>query len=110
VKSGDGAATFETEAGERSRVLGCLDFETVTKLLPQGTAAITAGHASVIDLSGVTASDSSGLALLLEWMSVAKAASRSLQYDNMPPQLQQLARLSEVDALLVKERLGREAG
>jgi phospholipid transport system transporter-binding protein len=110
VKSGDGAATFETLQDERSRVLGSLDFETVAKLLPQGTAAITAGHAAVIDLSGVTASDSSGLALLLEWMSVAKEAGRSLQYDNMPPQLYQLAHLSEVDALLIKERMGREAG
>jgi phospholipid transport system transporter-binding protein len=53
----------------------------------------------VIDLAGVTDSDSSGLALLIEWLSVAKAAQRSLRYENMPAQLHQLAGLSEVEGL-----------
>jgi phospholipid transport system transporter-binding protein len=94
-------STFEVVGGERSRVLGLLDFATVTHLLPQGTAAITQGHADIIDLAGVTGSDSSGLALLVEWLSVAKAASRSVRYENMPAQLHQLARLSEVEELLI---------
>jgi phospholipid transport system transporter-binding protein len=51
-------------------------------------------------LSGVNDSDSSGLALLIEWLSVAKAGSRSLKYENIPAQLRQLARLSEVEELL----------
>jgi len=51
-------------------------------------------------LSGVNDSDSSGLALLIEWLSVAKAGSRSLKYENIPAQLHQLARLSEVEELL----------
>jgi phospholipid transport system transporter-binding protein len=110
MRSSGGTASFETQEGGRSRVLGSLDFETVANLLPVGSAAITSGDAAVIDLSGVTESDSSGLALLIEWMSVAKEGGLSLRYDNMPPQLQQLARLSEVDALLITERLGREAG
>jgi len=42
------------------------------KLLPLGAAAIEGGHAAVIDLAGVKDSDSSGLALLIEWLSVAK--------------------------------------
>jgi phospholipid transport system transporter-binding protein len=110
VSQSGGVASFETQGGERARVLGSLDFQTVAKLLPLGSAAIDGGHAAVIDLSGVTDSDSSGLALLIEWMSVAKDGGRSLRYDNIPPQLEQLARLSEVDALLITERVGREAG
>jgi phospholipid transport system transporter-binding protein len=96
-KSRDGDATFETQGGERSRVLGSLEFATVARLLPLGTAAIESGHAAVIDLAGVTDSDSSGLALLIEWLSVAKESRRSLHYDNMPAQLRQLAGLSEVE-------------
>ncbi len=96
----DGVATFEPAAGEQSRVVGPLDFETVAKLLPVGSAAITGGRAAVIDLGGVTGSDSSGLALLLEWLSVAKSVGRGLRYDNMPAQLHQLAKLSEVDGFL----------
>jgi phospholipid transport system transporter-binding protein len=87
--------------GERARVVGALEFATVTELLPLGTSAIDSGHASVIDLGGVTGSDSAGLALLIEWLSVAKAAGRSLRYDKVPLQLQQLARLSEVDHLII---------
>jgi phospholipid transport system transporter-binding protein len=99
--SAAGSATFETLAGERSRVIGSLEFTTVTHLLPLGTAAIGSGHAGVIDLAGVTGSDSSGLALLIEWLSVAAGARRTLRYENMPLQLKQLATLSEVEELLV---------
>jgi phospholipid transport system transporter-binding protein len=93
-------ATFEVQEDSRSRVNGVLHFSTVTALLRVGAAAIGGGHASVIDLSGVRDSDSSGLALLIEWLSVAKAESRSLKYENIPVQLHQLARLSEVEDLL----------
>jgi phospholipid transport system transporter-binding protein len=93
-------ATLEALEGERSRVVGSLDFGTVAHLLRLGDAAITSGHAATIDLSGVTGSDSSGLALLVEWLSVAKAAQRSLRYENIPAQLIQLARLSDVEELL----------
>ena len=73
----------------------------MSALLRAGTDAIDGGRAVVIDLAGVTGSDSSGLALLIEWLSVAKGAGRALRYDNMPSQLHQLARLSEVEELLV---------
>ena len=94
-------ASFEVQGGERSRVVGSLHFTTVSGLLSVGTEAIGRNEASVIDLAAVTASDSAGLALLIEWLSVAKAANRTLRYENIPSQLQQLARLSEVEELLV---------
>ena len=93
-------ATFEVQQDDRSRVTGVLHFATVAALLQPGTAAIAAGQAAVMDLAGVNDSDSAGLALLIEWLSVAKAASRSLRYENIPSQLLQLARLSEVEELL----------
>ncbi len=98
-------ASFEVLEGGRSRVIGALHFTTVSRLLTEGTAAIGGGGgsgdgASVIDLAGVTLSDSAGLALLIEWLSVAKSADRALRFENIPSQLQQLARLSEVEELL----------
>ena len=94
------AASFEVQGDGQSRVLGSLHFTTVSGLLPVGKAAIQEDRATVIDLAGVTASDSSGLSLLIEWLSVAKAGSRTLRYDTIPSQLHQLARLSEVEELL----------
>jgi len=96
-------AAFEVIGSERSQVVGLLGFGTVTPMLPLGASAIVAGHASTIDLGSVTGGDSAGLALLIEWLSVAKEAQRSLRYENMPPQLRQLARLSEVEELLIDE-------
>jgi len=99
--NGQQQASFEVLEGDRSRVTGSLHFTTVTMLLPEAVDAIDGGRAAVIDLGNVAASGSSGLALLIEWLSVAKAAGRSLRYENIPSQLQQLARLSEVEELLV---------
>ena len=95
-------AAFETESGERSRVTGALHFSTVSALLEPGAAAITEGRAAVIDLSTVSESDSSGLALLIEWLSIAKSARRSLRYENVSEQIQELARLSDVEGLLTR--------
>ncbi len=94
-------AAFEVLGGARSRVIGSLHFTTVSSLLPEGVDAINHNEADVIDLAGVTTSDSAGLALLIEWLSVAKGANRTLRFENIPSQLQQLARLSEVEELLV---------
>jgi phospholipid transport system transporter-binding protein len=94
------SAAFEVQAGARARVSGALHFTTVSPLLEQGEAAIQAGEALVIDLGAVVESDSAGLALLIEWLSVAKQAKRALRYENIPEQMQELARLSEVGALL----------
>lgn len=101
MKNGAGiTADFETLEGERSRVNGVLHFTTVTALLRTGSEAIANGRAAVIDLAGVKDSDSSGLALLIEWLSIARAERKSLRYENIPVQLHQLARLSDVEELL----------
>jgi phospholipid transport system transporter-binding protein len=88
--------------GGRSRVVGSLHFTTVSAIFAAGVAAIDAARADVIDLAGISGSDSSGLAVLIEWLSVAKAAARPLRYENIPSQLHQLARLSEVEELLAR--------
>ena len=108
--NGQQEASFEVLEGDRSRVIGSLHFTTVSALFAAGVAAINGGRAAVIDLAAVTASDSSGLALLIEWLSVAKGASRALRFDNAPSQILQLARLSEVEDLLVSPSLHRPAG
>jgi phospholipid transport system transporter-binding protein len=94
------AASFEVLGGERSRIIGGIEFATVTALLPVGRDAILAGQASVIDLSGVTGADSAGLALLIEWLSIAKDARRAVSYENVPSQVHQLADLSDVEEMI----------
>lgn len=93
-------AAWSQQDGGRAAVSGVLDFDSVGPLLAAGSTAIGAGEAAVIDLAGVSEADSAGLALLIEWLSVARGADRKLRYENLPQQLQQLARLSEVEELL----------
>jgi phospholipid transport system transporter-binding protein len=94
-------ATFEVQGSDRAKLSGELRFDTVGSLLDAGNRVIGEGRVAVIDLADVSASDSAGLALLIEWLSVARSAKRPLRYENMPSQLQQLARLSEVEELLL---------
>ena len=93
--------TLQAQPDGRAALTGPLNFATVGALLGEGIALIDAGRATQIDLSGVTASDSAGLALMIEWLSVARTAGRTLRFEHIPMQLQQLARLSEVEELLL---------
>jgi phospholipid transport system transporter-binding protein len=94
-------ATFEVQANDRALLSGELRFDSVGSVLDVGDRVIREGHLAVIDLAGVSAGDSAGLALLIEWLSIARGIQRPLRYENIPCQLQQLARLSEVEELLL---------
>jgi phospholipid transport system transporter-binding protein len=94
-------ATFDVQADHRALLSGELRFDTVASMLDVGDRVIRGGHLAVIDLAAVSAGDSAGLALLIEWLSVARAVNRPLRYENIPSQLHQLARLSEVEELLL---------
>jgi phospholipid transport system transporter-binding protein len=54
----------------------------------------------VVDLSGVTDVDSSAVSLLLEWRRAAQAASRRVEFVNIPSNLKSLADLYGVADLL----------
>ncbi|WP_440996870.1 STAS domain-containing protein [Arhodomonas sp. SL1] len=87
-------------AGEGAlRVTGELDFDSVA-LLP---AALPGSGDAVVDLSAVERADSAGLALLLEWVRVARAAGRQVRFRGIPRQLLAIARVSGVDAILPLE-------
>ena len=53
-----------------------------------------------VDCSGITASDSAGLTVLLDWLAMAKRDGRSLRFVNLPKSLISIAKISEVDELL----------
>jgi len=81
-------------------VSGVLGFDSVTTLLEQSKALFSAASIINIDLSAVTHADGAGLALILEWLRYGKHNNKVVHYQNLPAQLQSLAVISEVDALL----------
>lgn len=52
-----------------------------------------------IDLAKVTAADSAGLALLIEWKKIARSHKIQLALKNIPDQLLMLAKLSGFDLI-----------
>ncbi len=82
-------------------VEGELNMVTVPTLLQAMASQFPAsGSEAHIDLAGVTRSDSAGLALLVEWLRLAKTRNIRLQFHNLPPQLRDIARVSDLLPLL----------
>lgn len=96
-------AAFEAASDGHYRVSGVLDAATAPELLRESEARIASatGPDIHIDLSGVTESDSSGLALLLEWLRIGRRRNQSVRFANVPEQIAALARISEVEALIL---------
>ncbi len=95
------AAGIESAANGTARLFGDLTFTTVGVLSRDGEAMLAASSPPArIDLRDVRRVDSSGLALLLEWQSRARAAGRSIAIVNAPNDLVRLARLCEAEGLL----------
>ena len=83
------------------RLQAPLTFATVASLRHDGLRLIESAQKELtLDLQGVPAVDSAGLALLIDWLASAKARSRALRYAQLPQTLLSLARLSEVEKLI----------
>ena len=57
-----------------------------------------------IDLSGLQRSDSSGLALLVEWYRSAEQRNKMISFVNIPAQMLDIAMLSGLDDILPIEK------
>ncbi len=58
------------------------------------------GAALVFDLTEVEQSDSAGVALLVEWMAMAKVSGQTISFKAVPKQMLDIAQVSGVDELL----------
>ena len=95
------SARLEALGGGRFRVSGTLDAGTVTSLLKQSVDRFFQDASPVlVDLAGVSEGDSAGLALLIEWLRMARQKGQAIRFTNIPAQINALARISEVDELL----------
>ncbi len=80
---------------------GELNQTTATELLQSMLSQFPpTGSEAIIDLQGVTRTDSAGLALLVEWLRQAEKQNITLRFDNLPVQLREIARISDLLPLL----------
>ena len=99
-------AKLESLGEGRFRVSGILDASTVSGVLDESARKFAGISSITVDLSHVTESDSAGLALLLEWLRVTRRAGAKIFLHEVPQQIMALARISEVDDLLLENGSG----
>lgn len=90
------------QAGDgRITVSGELGFATVTALRNRSRHLFTDSCGELdIDLKEVSRADSAGLALLIEWIRMAKAANRTIRFHHLPEQMKAIARACDLEAVL----------
>ncbi len=72
-------------------VSGDIIFPTATQILNESREAFSRRSEWVCDLSGITACDSAGLAVLIEWKKWAKQQNKRIQLLNIPAVMQSIA-------------------
>jgi len=76
-------------------VSGVLSFDTVPDVFAKSAAWVQKSQGAItIDLKNVDRADSAGLALLVEWLQLARRRNLSLTFANMPEQVRSLARVN----------------
>lgn len=93
------AATTELENGV-CHVGGTLNFVTAVDALKAVSAHIKSNQQLVIDMSRVSESNSVGLALMIEWLAIARSENHTVTFDQIPSSLRQLAGVCQVDGLI----------
>lgn len=84
----------------RFTLSGEMTFDTAERILKQSEDPFEAHTQLEIDLSGVSQSDSAGLALLLEWVTWANHTVREIRFIGMPERVSAIAKTTEVERLL----------
>ncbi len=82
------------------RLSGEMTFGTAEKILQSSEEPFEHHTQLEVDLSAVTASDSAGLALLLEWITWANHTVREIRFIDIPKRIRAIAEVTEVENLL----------
>ena len=98
-------AAFEitTTRPGRLEARGAMSYASAAQALRTGLDLIPHGGACTVDLSKVTEADSAGLAVLVEWLSAARARGTTVVYQNVPAQILAIARISGLEELLAPQ-------
>ena len=104
------ACELESLGDGRYALSGDLGFENVPAVLEKSREAFSRERKIEIDLSGVTSSDSAALALLIEWIRLARARDVPIVYAGLPDLLLALAGISDLDEVFAAVTRDAPAG
>lgn len=81
---------------------GSMTFQTAGRLLRECEELFSDHSRIEMDLSGITETDSAGLALMLEWITWANHTVREIRFTGTPDKIDAIARTTEVEHLLTR--------
>ena len=93
---------LEDRGEGRFALSGEMSFDTAERILKKSEEPFEEHTQLEIDLSGITMSDSAGLALLLEWVTWANHTVREIRFTGMPERVMAIAKTTEVERLLTR--------
>ncbi|MDO8706845.1 MAG: STAS domain-containing protein [Sulfuricaulis sp.] len=86
---------FTTREPGVFEVSGQMTFQTVPRFLAHTDKLLQNSASTVtIDMHDVTLADSAGLALMIEWLQLARAAKHEIVFTNIPEQMRDLIRVN----------------
>lgn len=94
------AAQLKINDAGQVDVVGSLSFGGILPLLQQSSSFFDGKTPLTFNLEGVEKTDSAGLALLVEWMALAKKKEQYITFTNIPKQMLDIARVSGLDTVL----------
>jgi phospholipid transport system transporter-binding protein len=81
-------------------VHGELALGSVAQLLQESKQRFRETSPQSIDFTGITRTDSAGVALLVEWFRLAKAQQREVRFVNAPAQMMAIIHVADLNDLL----------
>ena len=91
---------LRADGAGRFILTGPVTFSTAGDLLQVSQGLFTGQRTVTVDLGAVTNVDSAGLALLLEWLRLARSTGQAVTYTGLPHKLIAIAKLSGVEGML----------
>jgi phospholipid transport system transporter-binding protein len=82
------------------KLRGEMNFDTVPAVFAQSKVLFAADESVDIDLAEVSAANSAGLGLLLEWLKQAHKTGRAVRLHNIPSGIMAIAKTCDLDGLL----------
>ncbi len=103
MRAGSDQVEIISVAPDRYAVRGALTFRTARTACESAMRMLNGSGVSgpiEVDCSGVSESDSAGLAVLVYWLGRAQRAGRGLRFSNIPAGIHALARISDIDEII----------
>jgi ABC-type transporter Mla MlaB component len=94
--------TITSKSSSEFHIEGIIDFDNVTNLLQEATDILNKAHKEEIkfDFSGISQSNSAGLALLTALLRHANETHKNILFLNLPAKLLAAAKISDLDTVL----------